>query len=793
MKLYLSILLFFIACGTLLAQNEIFHRAKIAYKNPESLKELSLRGVALDHGIHKKGHFIISDFSGAEISIAQTLGFQVTILTQDIQKVYVEQNSKSSPNYRAAYNTSCETNSNESYETPANYTAGSMGGFFTYEEVLQNLDAMQAQYPDLISQRAPISNFLTAENRPIQWLKITKDPDAANTRPQVLYTAIHHAREPASLSQLLFFMWYLLENYDSSPEIKNIVDNTELYFIPLVNPDGYIHNQTTNPNGGGLWRKNRRDHGNGTFGVDNNRNYDYWIDGDANQSVWNTTGTSPTTDGETYAGSAPFSEPENQAVKFFVENHNFLVALNAHTFSELLLYPYGYESNAPTPDNDLFEEITTYMVSKNGYNNIISSELYAASGTSDDFMYGQTFNHDKIFSLTPEIGSSFWPAANSILNINKEMMFTNIVAARMVSNFAVLQDNTPSFIGENANFQATFSIQKISLLGAGDFTISINPISTNIAAVGAPITISNLENLETQAGSISISLAPGTNSSDPIIYEYVVNNGSFDQKFRVSKTFGKINTLFEDLGNSVTDNFTNNGWDTTAATFMSAPSSITDSPNGDYNNNENKTITLNEPINLTNALGAQVTFFTKWDIESGWDYVQFEISIDGGATWVPQCGKYTNTGSQNGTQPEGEPLYDGTNLDWVQEKIDLSDYLGETLLARFELVSDSFQTADGFYFDDLTFTVIENSTLSTTNPEISQFSVYPNPTQSLVNINSNFDAYSIKIYSVQGKEISNIVSHTSLKTIDLKTYANGMYFLVLSAGDISETFKLIKN
>ena len=63
-------------------------------------------------------------------------------------------------------------------------------------------------------------------------------------------------------------MWYLLENYDSDSEIQSIVDNTELYFIPVVNPDGYLYNELTNPNGGGFWRKNRF---NG-FGVDNNRN-----------------------------------------------------------------------------------------------------------------------------------------------------------------------------------------------------------------------------------------------------------------------------------------------------------------------------------------------------------------------------------------------------------------------------------------------------------------------------------------------------------------------------------------
>jgi len=772
------------------AQEEKFHRAKIAYQNSETLKLLSNQGVAIDHGFHKKGHFIISDFSDSEIVMARNLGLDVTVLIEDIQKVYVEQNIKTSPHYKTFSNTNC---SDEDYATPVNYSAGSMGGFFTYDEVLQHLDAMRAQFPNLVSERANVGSFLTFENRSLQWLKITKDPEVFNNRPQVLYTAIHHAREPASLSQLIFYMWYLLENYETDEEIKNIVDNTELYFIPVVNPDGYIRNQNTDPNGGGMWRKNRRNHGNGTFGVDNNRNYDYWIDGDPNQSIWNTTGTSGSTNGQTYAGSAPFSEPENQAVRFFVENHDFVVALNAHTSGELLLFPYGYEINVPTPDNNLYENISEIMVSKSGYNNIISSGLYPAAGDSDDFMYGLTLNHDKIFAFTPEIGPSFWPPSNSIVSINKEMLFTNITAARLTSNFAQFADTSPEFIGGNASFDALFSIKRLGLSGDGNFTVSINPVSNNIASVGAPVSFSSLELLETQVGSIPVSLFPGTSAGDIIAYEVVINNGSFDEKKLVTKIFGNLITVFEDFGNSVTQNFSNNGWDTTIQTFVSPSSSITESPNGNYENNQNKTITLSNPVDLTNALGANVTFFAQWDIEKSWDYVQFEISTDGGNTWTPQCGKFTSSGSSNNSQPTGEPLYDGTQMDWVQEEINLSDYIGETILARFQFESDGAVNRDGFYFDDLTFNILDETILSTGSEEISKFSVFPNPSRTFVNINSNLDHFSLKLVSVQGQVLLSDASVSGKQTINLSSYAKGMYFLVLESGQISETFKLIKN
>ena len=69
---------------------------------------------------------------------------------------------------------------------------------------------------------------------------------------------------------------------------------------------------------------------------------------------------------------------------------------------------------------------------------------------------------------------------------------------------------------------------------------------------------------------------------------------------------------------------------TTTQSFVSAPSSITESPNGDYNDNANKSIVLNNTIDLTDVIGANVTFWTKFDIENNYDYAQFQISTNGG-------------------------------------------------------------------------------------------------------------------------------------------------------------------
>ena len=70
-------------------------------------------------------------------------------------------------------------------------------------------------------------------------------------------------------------MGRMLSGYATDPAIQSAVNDHEIYFVPMVNPDGFLYNEQTNPNGGGMWRKNRRNNGDGTYGVDNNRNYPY--------------------------------------------------------------------------------------------------------------------------------------------------------------------------------------------------------------------------------------------------------------------------------------------------------------------------------------------------------------------------------------------------------------------------------------------------------------------------------------------------------------------------------------
>lgn len=790
---------FLLVIQTIFSQNvqEKHQRAKINYNQPDDLRTLELIGIPVDHGVHKKGVFIISDFSVSEIEKARNAGYKVDLLIEDSKEYFLQRNTIKSVTKK---NPSCENQSSSDYQTPNNFTLGSMGGYLTYQEMLDQLDLMKSLYPQLISTKENISDFLT-EGEPdnsttpsiggngIKWVKISDNPTiSSEEEPQILYTAIHHAREPNSLSQLIFYMWYLLENYELDNEIKSIVDNTELFFVPVVNPDGYLYNEKTDPNGGGFWRKNRK---NG-YGVDNNRNYDYYINGNSSNGVWGGEGASSNTGSSSYHGSAPFSEIENQAIKWFCEQHNFVMAFNNHSYGDLLLYPYGYTSDAPTPENEVFEIISEELVSRNGFNNILSSGLYPAAGDSDDYMYGTIGTHNKIYAMTPEIGSEFWPPSSQIEEIAKSMMYLNTTSAKMVNNYAVLNDTSPIFIGDEVIINQTFNLKRMGISGNGNFTISVNPISLNISAVGDPILFSNLELLEETNGSIQYTLLNDTQPGDNIIFELIVDNGNHEHKILINKVFGELIPVFEDFGDSVTNNFNNNGWNTTAVTYVSPSSSITDSPNGNYQNNENKTITLTENVILTDAIGANITFYTKWDIENNWDYVQLEVSLDNGNSWIPQCGLFTNEGSDNQTQPTGEPLYDGSQNDWVLEQIDLNDYLGEEITIRFNFVTDGEVRADGFYFDDLTINVIDNEELGNSDIIESSFGVHPNPLKNFLYITTPKNNYKISIYNIHGQLIRTPSIYSGSQTIDYGSLSQGIYLMKITSKNYSKIYKIIK-
>lgn len=776
-KIFTITLLFF--SGLLFAQ-ENYSRARI-WANAQGLETLASMGLEVDHGLMKRNTFIISDFSSSSIEKVKAAGFKVDVLIEDVKAYY---QSAEYQNQAPLKNETCPDDIGSSFdpEVPANFQLGSMAGFYTYQEFLDELDAMVAEYPNLITAKAPISDTLSHEGRPIYYVKISNDPSVDQNKPRVLYSAIHHAREPGSLSQTIFYMWYLLENYGTDPEVTYLVDNLELMFVPMINPDGYIHNVVNDPNGGGMHRKNKNPNvGNQNPGVDLNRNYSY---------QWGTTGVSGDPNNDTYPGSGAFSEPETKNMKKVAENWNISLAHNAHTHGGILLYPIGATSQEFAADHTYFDAISTHMVQFNNYDAYKSSGLYPASGDSDDYMY----KDEGIFAMTPEVGfNGFWPPQSIIIPDCIDMLFPNLTLSHLALVYGVTEnlDVLPTISDMSGNFN--YEIQRLGLQ-AGPLTVSIEPIA-GIQSVGSA-NVYNLQLEEVQTGAISYQLESTIQYGDEVKYVLVTDNGDWQKRDTITKTYGSATLQFNDPAANL-DNWTGD-WQLTTEDFYSADYSFTDSPNGEYSNGDVSTFTYNNTVDLTNATAAAVRFRAKWSIEANWDYAQFQVSTDGGNNWIPQCGRYTNPGVQNqgGLQPVGDPLYDGSQADWVLEDINLSDYLGEEIQLRFVLVSDNYVTEDGFYFDDFELLYDLEDDASLEIEEELSMNVFPNPANDVVKIafNDFLNEGSIVIYDNKGAvvksvEITNKSNQLVINTSDL---GQGVYHVRLQAdGIISSPQRLV--
>lgn len=282
---------------------------------------------------------------------------------------------------------------------------GAMGGHYTLAQMEAILDALHVQFPQLCSAKTSIGTSI--QGRPIWMVKISDNVGQDEPEPEVYFDALHHAREPLSLGATLLFMDELLSGYGSDPEATFLIDQRELFFVPCVNPDGYEHNRSTNPNGGGMWRKNRRANTDGTFGVDLNRNY---------ATAWNAPngGSSATPSSETYRGTGPFSEPESAAIEAFAASRQFVAVFTTHTYTDVLLRPWGYQNGDPANVAE-YAQLGAYMVQENGIaHGSISGLLYIASGSSVD--HHHTVRSSRAWSA--ELGRSneggFWPVGVNI-------------------------------------------------------------------------------------------------------------------------------------------------------------------------------------------------------------------------------------------------------------------------------------------------------------------------------------------------------------------------------------------
>ena len=311
---------------------------------------------------------------------------------------------------------------------------GTWDDYMNLAEILSYINGLETTYPALCDV---FSIGTSLEGRDIWVLHITGT--ASGSKPAVFYHSLIHCREWITAPVVLYLADHLTSNYGSDPDITALVDGLDIYLAPCVNPDGYVYTWTSER----YWRKNRRNNGDGSYGVDLNRNWGFgW--------GYDNYGSSPYTSDETYRGPSAFSEPETQVLSSFISSDpNILAYMDYHSFSQLILWPWGYDcfGGPSEPDATTFSDLGNTMQSliqsvhgKYYDAGPICETIYAANGGSVDWVYGAEDRFGFTIELRPSSGGleGFSPPATEILPTCEE----NLPAILHLTEWALDQVGT---------------------------------------------------------------------------------------------------------------------------------------------------------------------------------------------------------------------------------------------------------------------------------------------------------------------------------------------------------------
>lgn len=279
--------------------------------------------------------------------------------------------------------------------------------YHTYDEMTALFESLAQNHSDIMSLT---SLGTTYEGRALWLVKLSDNVTQTENEPSVLFLGAHHGNEKPSYEILISFIQYMIDSYENNTgDIRQIINTTEIYLIPMVNPDGVAANARKNlePNHGwfGLQQEVT------STGVDVNRNYGFhWMLMFLFPRFY-LGSTSFLDASDVYRGPYPFSEAETKAVRDFIETHDIGLSISYHTFGELVLYPWGY-TPFPPKDESLFVSIGQNITALDNYTLGQSIELYPTLGDACDWMYG---SHN-ILAYTIELGQSYAPEDQDILN-----------------------------------------------------------------------------------------------------------------------------------------------------------------------------------------------------------------------------------------------------------------------------------------------------------------------------------------------------------------------------------------
>ncbi len=735
----------------------------------------------------------------------------------------------------------------------ANLVSGQrdLDGYHSYQGLLSELNSLASQHPDIMTliplgvgwggqyYQSGFNNYQNY-NHQIMAVKVSDNPSVEEDEPALFFVGAHHAREPLSVETTLAVLQDVAQNYNTDPVITNAVNNAVLWFVPLLNPDGHkvVWDQQDV-----WWRKNIRDNNNnqafntynqwgyGPDGVDLNRNYDF---------EWGYFSSTDNILSATYHGLQGFSEPETQILRDLLMSHPFVAGISFHTYSELVLYPFGYMANATAPDEQelagLAYDMAALIPSEgNGYYTPEPSWLlYPASGSLDDWAYGER----GIFSYTIELSTEFIPNASTVSlvcqrikpaarkmmeRITKSMLtgqVTDSVTRQPLEAIIYVEgiDDSPIYRSPYKSTLPfgryyrllpdgeTFNV-KIYAPGYLPFEAPAQTSETGITVLDAmlqPSPIVNLSVLINTFGEIPVEGAllefPEANYP-PMISDAsgIINISGFalgHYRIRISKPgyetidiqadivsqqltilFSDIPYVNQDFETSLSAWTDLGAWGITTSQFYGGTKSLADSPAGNYQNNVNSHIRLANPLSLNNVANTCLSFFLKLEMTLDGDYCTLEYSTDN-QNWNAIDYYYGESG-------------------WSRKTYNLNSLSGQQVWLRFHFVSNEDGTDDGIFIDD--FMVYGSGEVHANHyaadSPLSVLSAHPNPfrgeTRIALNLTTEKAAQAqIGIYNTKGQLVAlplnkSLTSGSFVAVWDGmdsrgQPVSEGIYFIALS-------------
>ncbi|WP_407924424.1 M14 family metallopeptidase [Actinokineospora pegani] len=300
--------------------------------------------------------------------------------------------------------------------------------YHTFAEMNAEINQAVVDHPGIITRRVIGKTY---QNRDIVAVKISDNAASDEAEPEVLFTAHQHAREHLTVEMALYLIKTMTDGYATDSRVRGLVDTREIWVVPDVNPDGGEYDIATGAYRG--WRKNRQPNaGTSAVGTDLNRNWNH---------KWGCCGgSSGSPSSETYRGPRAASSPEVTALQDFISSRvvggrqQITTGVDFHTYSELVLWPYGYTYSNTTADLNstdqrVFATLGRGMAARNGYTAQQSSDLYITDGSIDDYLWGVHKIYGYTFEMYPASGgglSGFYPPDEVIASEtarNKDALF----------------------------------------------------------------------------------------------------------------------------------------------------------------------------------------------------------------------------------------------------------------------------------------------------------------------------------------------------------------------------------